>query len=326
MKTYVVGAGAVGSFLGSALERQGNEVVYAPRNHADVQPIQADLAIVAVKAYDTQAAIETLRRAVGEGGGTTIFTPQNGVGNEEQLAQVFGADNVMSGALTIPIDITRNGEKIAASEGGLGIAPVGTSAHNWLVAAFEGAGIPVIVHSDYRALKWSKLMLNIVANATCAILNVLPERLVHYDEIFGFEIKALRETRAVMQAMGLKAVDLPRYPVRALQAVATLPIPAARMILANRVAGARGRKAPSLLIDLRAAKGQTEVGVLNGAVVEAGREHGVPTPVNAAITRVLSDIAHMPQLWAKYREQPDALEAEVRDEIARTSAAKLARR
>ena len=55
---------------------------------------------------------------------------------------------------------------------------MGAVAHNWLVAAFEQAGIPVVVHSDYRALKWSKLMLNIVANATCAILNVLPERLV----------------------------------------------------------------------------------------------------------------------------------------------------
>jgi hypothetical protein len=33
----------------------------------------------------------------------------------------------------------------------------------------------------------------------------------------------------------------------------------------------------------------------------------------------VSDIAHMPQLWAKYRERPDALEAELQAEIARSA-------
>ncbi len=320
MKSYIVGKGAVGSFLGNALAGQGYEVTYAPRALGDVVPVEADLAIVAVKAYDTESAIQTLKAALGPGASTTILTPQNGVGNEEQLAQAFGADNILSGALTIPIDRARDGSIIAASEGGLGLAPVGSNAHNWAVAAFEQAGIPTSVHSDYRSLKWSKLMLNIVANATCAILNVLPERLVQYHEIFGLELRAVRETRAVMQALGIKAVDLPRYPVRAFQSIATLPTPAARLILGSRIAGARGRKAPSLLLDLRAAKGQTEVDVLNGAVARYGRENGVATPVNAVLSRVLSDIAHMPQLWAKYREQPDALEEELRAEIGRSTA------
>jgi 2-dehydropantoate 2-reductase len=321
MNAYVVGKGAVGTFLGDSLAAQGYNVTYAPRNRPDVARVEADLAIVAVKAYDTESAIETLKIALGPESKTTILTPQNGVGNEEKIAAAFGADNVLAGALTVPIDRDRAGAIIAANEGGLGLAPVGNLAHNWVVAAFEQAKIPVIVHSDYRSLKWSKLMLNIVANASCAILNVLPERLVHYQDIFGLEIRAVRETRAVMQALGIRAVDLPRYPVRALQSVATLPIPAARLILSNRVAGARGRKAPSLLLDLRASKGVTEVDVLNGAVASYGRDRGVPAPVNAVFSRVLSDIAHMPQLWAKYREQPDALEEEVRAEMKRAGPA-----
>ncbi|MGP6159291.1 MAG: ketopantoate reductase family protein [Vulcanimicrobiaceae bacterium] len=318
MKVYVVGNGAVGNYLGNLLRNETTEIVFAPRRRADVVPVAAELAIVAVKSYDTQGAIETLRRALGETpASATILCPQNGVGNEELLAAAFGADAIVSCALTVPVERMRNGAVAAANEGGLGLAPVGAVAHNWLIAAFEQAKIPVKVVNDYKSLKWSKLTLNLVANASCAILNVLPERLVEFDEMFELELRALRETRAVMRKQGLAFIDLPRYPVRALLGVATLPSAVAKPILANRIVAARGSKPPSLLLDLRAAKGQTEVGVLNGAVAAAGRSLGVPTPVNAVLARVLSDIAHMPQLWAKYRERPAALVAEIEAEERR---------
>ena len=206
---------------------------------------------------------------------------------------------------------------MATNDGGVAFAPVGNEAHNWILAAFGQAGLSVKAVDDYRALKWSKLALNNVANASCAILNVLPERLVHFGDIFTLEIRAIREVRAVMLAQGIVPIDLPRYPVRALQGIATLPTPLARGILASRIAGARGRKPPSLLLDMRAGKNVTEVGVLSGAVADAGHRAGVPTPVNAVYARVLSDIAHMPALWAKYRERPEALEVEVRAEVER---------
>ena len=319
MRVYVVGAGAVGTYLGDMLRSSGAEVTYAPRSLDDVTPIEADVAIVAVKAYDTDSAVATLRKALGDAPSTAIVCPQNGVGNEEKLAAAFGSDAVVACALTIPVDRTRDGRTVAAHAGGLALSPVGSKAYNWLIAAFEQSGLTVTVVADYRALKWSKLMLNMVANAACAILNVLPERLVRMDGIFTLEIRALREARNVMAALGLSPVDLPRYPVRALQGIASLPSPVARMMLSSRVAGARGRKPPSLLLDLRAAKGRTEVDVLNGAVAAAGRERGIKTPVNAVYARVLEDIAHMPQLWAKYRERPDALEAEVEAERVRQS-------
>ena len=63
--------------------------------------------------------------------------------------------------------------------------------------------------------------------------------------------------------------------------------------------------------------------MLNGAVAAAGRELRVPTPVNAVYARVLNDIAHTPPLWAKYRERPDALEAEVEAEVKRVKALRV---
>jgi 2-dehydropantoate 2-reductase len=239
------------------------------------------------------------------------------VGNEEKLAAAFGPDRIVACALTVPVDRTKDGHSVATSRGGIALAPVGAVSHNWLIAMFEQTGLPTRVVSDYRSLKWSKLSLNIIANATCAILNILPERLVTLDGIFAMEIRAIREVRHVMRVMGVKAIDLPQYPVRVLQQIATLPSPMARVILGNRIAGARGSKPPSLLLDLRAGKGRTEVDVLNGAVAAAADVHGIKAPINAALARVLSDIAHMPQLWAKYRERPLSLELEVAAEIFR---------
>ena len=320
MKVYVVGAGAVGRYLGELLRGTGNDVTYAPRDLGAVERADADLAIVTVKAYDTPGAIETLRRALGDAPAATIVTPQNGVGNEEALAAAFGEENVVACALTVPVEMDRDGKPLASNGGGIAFAPVGTgTSHNWLLAAFGATGLPVRAATDYRSLKWSKLALNVIANASCAILNVLPERLVHMSGAFDLEIKAIREVRAVMRALAIPTTDLPRYPVRALQSVATLPSPIARAILANRISGARGRKPPSLLLDLRAMRNHTEIAYLNGAVADAARTAGVAAPVNTVLTRVVSDIAHMPQLWAKYRERPDALTAEVAAESARTS-------
>ncbi|MGB6986242.1 MAG: ketopantoate reductase C-terminal domain-containing protein [Candidatus Aquilonibacter sp.] len=322
MKIYIVGRGAVGSYLGGKLESIGVEVAYAPRALDAVTPYDADVAIVATKAYDTDGAIATLRKAIAYPQKCVFVSPQNGVGNEEKLATAFGPNNVIAAALTVPVGRDRDGHANATKEGGLAFAPVGDSAFNWLTATFASSGMRVVVLSDWRALKWSKLALNVVANASCAILNVLPSRLVHFEKIFTLEIRMIREVGAVMAAMKLKPIDLPRYPVRALLASASLPSPVARTVMGARIAGGRGTKLPSLLLDLRAGKPQTEVDWLNGAVAAAGQMQGVPTPVNSVYTRVLDDIAHMPQLWAKYRERPETLVAEVEAEMRRVKALK----
>jgi 2-dehydropantoate 2-reductase len=229
VRVYIVGSGAVGSYLGDLLRGIGNEVVFAPRALDDVEPLDAELAIVAVKSYDTPSAVITLERALRDPAQTTILTAQNGIGNEELLAAAFGADAVMAAALTVPVGRDDSGAAVATRGGGIAFAPVGTaSPNNWLLAAFAATGMPTTAVRDYRSLKWSKLALNIVANASCAILDMLPDRMVRHEDVFALEIRALREVRATMKALGIAVIDLPRYPVRALLAIAALPTPLAR--------------------------------------------------------------------------------------------------
>lgn len=318
MNVYVVGAGAIGRYLGEALRRAGASVAYAPRALEAVEPVTADLAIVAVKAYDTPGAVATLRRALAATSAAAIVTPQNGVGNEELLAAAFGADAVVAAALTVPVDLDAAGNPVASNRGGIGLAPVGAaSACRAAAAAFAGAGIPVATLSDYRALKWSKLALNVVANAACAILDLLPAQLVTAPGALALELYGLREVHAVMRALGLAPLDLPRYPVRALLAAAALPVPLARALVGGRIARARGTKPPSLLLDLRAGKDRTEVDVLNGAVARAARTAGVAAPVNTVYARLVAELSRAPALRERYRARPDLLAADVAAEAGR---------
>jgi 2-dehydropantoate 2-reductase len=311
VKVYVVGAGAVGTFLGEALRTTGAGVTYAPRKLEEVVPVEADLAVVAVKAYATQGAVETLRRALPEGSDAAIFTPQNGVGNEEILAQAFGEDRVVSGALTTAVERLPDGTVAAANAGGLAFAPVGRKAHNYLIAAFERTPVQVRVCADYRAMKWSKMALNIVCNASCAILDVLPAEIVAHPRLFALELAAVRELRAVMRSLNLRPLDLPRYPVRAFFRAAALPGPLAYGLLGRRIAGARGSKPPSLLLDVREGRGRTEACALNGAIAESGIRMSVPVPVNAAFARLADAVAADPDARARYRRSPETLTAEV---------------
>lgn len=310
MKVLVVGAGAVGTWFAGELRSAGCEIVFAPRELAAVVPLDVELAVVAVKAYDTPGAVATLQRALAEPRSAAILCLQNGIGNEEQLAAAFGADAVIAGALTVPVEREAGGSVRAANRGGLGIAPFGKQAHNWLIALLNRTGMPLVVAGDAAALKWSKLSLNIIANATAAILDVEPVQIMNDRRLFALERAALLELRALLRTLRIRPVDLPRYPVRALLGAAALPEPLARAILAPRIARARGGKTPSLLLDLRQGRGHSEVGVLNGAIAAAAAQAGLAAPVNAGLTRILQEITTDAGRRERYRTHPAALLAE----------------
>lgn len=64
---------------------------------------------------------------------------------------------------------------------------------------------------------------------------------------------------------------------------------------------------PSFHIDLHSGRGRTEVHYLNGAVVRHGAELGVPTPVNAVLTKTLEELSSGVQDLETYRHNPAAL-------------------
>jgi 2-dehydropantoate 2-reductase len=266
-----------------------------------------DLVILTVKSYDTPAAIAALRAAPR----TPILSLQNGIGNEEALAadaSLFGPEWVVAGTMTIPVSAPAAGRVVQErARGGIGLASLApqTDVDRWAEALGQAA-LRIVKYHDYRAMKWSKLVMNLIANASAAILGCSPGAVFADPRLFRLERAMLRETLAVMDAMRLRTVAQPGYPVHWLAwAIRTLPAGLLQPALQPLVAGGRGAKPPSLALDL--ARGRSEVGWMNGAVVRYGRQVGVPTPVNAALTQALEGIVSGRVDAALYRRDPKRL-------------------
>ncbi len=335
-RILIFGAGAVGGYLGAMLSAFGHEVILLGRPHvvgairrhgltllrpdglqlvtrphavSDLNAVhpEVDAIFLTVKAYDTEAAIATLQRR--EWPAARIFCWQNGVDGEDRLAAAFGADRVVAGTLTQPVSTVAPGVvRLERTRGGLGLASMapGQDLRDWQ-EILRLAGFPTRLYPDPRAMKWSKLLLNLIANATCAILDWPTERVLRDPRTFAVERAAFREALAVMRALGLRPVSLPGYPVPLLAwAMRWGPAPIIRPLLASMGARGRGGKLPSLHQDLRRGA-RLEIEAYCGAVARHGARAGVPTPVHTALTRILEDLAEGREDWAAWRDRVDAL-------------------
>ena len=138
-----------------------------------------DLALITVKAYDTANVIAELR-AIDAGQLPPLLTLQNGVGNEEALIEAFGADRIVSGAIDTPVSVPAPGQvQVHRERFKAGVAPVGPGAPAAQAAGLlRDAGFTVDSFADYRRLKWSKLLMNLLTNAQCAILDWTPAQVM----------------------------------------------------------------------------------------------------------------------------------------------------
>ena len=264
-----------------------------------------DLAILCVKSYDTAAAIDTLRALEPH----AILSLQNGIGNEERLAEHFGRSRVIAGAITTSVELPNPTTVVITKAGGIGLAGLDPTIDltPWL-GAFAAAGFPVRHYSDYRALKWSKALLNMLGNAQAAILDMPIPVIYANPRLVDIDLNAVREALAVMAAMNCGVVNLPGYPAATLAAIARFtPNPLLRPLMRRLVSRGRGGKEPSLLRDLRAGRTRSEGEQLYGAVAAAAAAYATPAPINTALWRILGGIVRGEIPWEQYRGQPAQL-------------------
>jgi 2-dehydropantoate 2-reductase len=336
MRFLVFGAGAIGTYVGGSLALQDNPVVFLERpdvgaelrqrglrleldgQERRIENLQVaisldeafsigpfDAAVFALKSYDTQAALQTL--AIYKERMPPILCLQNGVENEILLAEALGSDKVIAGTVTSSIGRRAVGDIVLERSRGIGVAG-GQPLSARLVAALDAAGLHARLYPDAAAMKWSKLLTNLLANASTAILDMAPLEVFSHPGLYRLEITQLREALAVMDAQGIKVVDLPGTPVRALAwAARSLPLPLSRPILQRGVGGGRGRKMPSLHIDLHNRRGKSEVETLNGAVVRYGERFGISTPVNRLFNETLLALTEGKLPLGAYTRQPEKL-------------------
>lgn len=268
-----------------------------------------ELAIVAVKGYDTAGAITALKQ-LRPG---AVLTLQNGLGNEELLAGALGADRVLAGAITSSVVVAAPDTIQVTKAGGIGLAQVGPVAPlaRW-AEVLARAGFTCREYGDYRALKWSKALLNMLANATSAILDMPPDAVYADQRLVALEQAAQREALAAMDAQQIVAVNLPRYPAALLAwAERSLPLPLLQPVLRKLVVGGRGGKMPSLHGDLLRGRSNSEAEQLYGAVAAACSRLGLPAPINSGLWAIIEAITCGREPWEQYRRQPERLLAAI---------------
>ena len=293
MRICIVGCGAVGSLFAAnlaqlddvevwaydlaqehvdAINARGlrlsgaGELVGRVRATANAEEVPAcDFGIVATKAMHTSAAAEATGHAFTAG---CVASVQNGLGNEEAIAQ--HVERVIRGT-TFPA-----GRVLAAGHvqwdvkgdttlGPFEPQPAPLDEIERLAEACTRAGMPTSAVPDARGPQWRKVIFNAATNPLGALTRLTHGRVCERPDLRALVSGLVDEGKAVAAAQGIELDDDPE-----------------RLIdHAARKDVAYDHKA-SMLQDVEAQR-PTEVDYLNGGIVRAGRELGVPTPLNEAV-------------------------------------------
>jgi 2-dehydropantoate 2-reductase len=297
-KVAVVGAGGTGAYYGGALARAGAEVTMIARGpHLeainknglqlnsvllgdflldtpatdDMSSIGAvDLVIFAVKSWGTDAAIASMSGLIGDE--TLIISTQNGIDSETLLSKAFGVEHVLGCSATVSAMISEPG--VVTQGGGPGSLVIGelTGGLSDNVADLVGrcveAGLAAEVSTDINMAIWQKFVFISALSGMTALTRKPIGEIFAQESTTEMYLQVLSEVAAVGRAEG---VALPEST-----AADTLAATQAREPF---IIGSMGH-------DLIAGN-PIEIGLLNGRVVELGKQHGVPTPANFAIEAAL---------------------------------------
>lgn len=235
---------------------------------ATVGPV--DLIINFVKCYHTEAAIRAARPMIDRD--TVVLTLQNGWGNAARLAEIVGPERVVVGLTYHSATLLAPGR---VKHPGLGRTVVGeldgraSARVGAIVDLFNAARLEAEPSGRVLDEIWKKLALNCCTLPTAGLLRFHANELVQHGGTIEVMRGLLQEVVAVAEAQGIAISLEERWPA-----------------ITGLLEKATGAKA-SMLQDIEAER-RTEIEVINGAVVEAGARHGVPTPLNAAMVWMVS--------------------------------------
>ena len=299
MKIAIMGSGGVGGYFGARLAAGGADVHFvargahleamrarglaieggpSPLHLADVRATDdpsslgiADFVLIAVKLWDTAAAIEQVRPIVGPG--TTVISFQNGVLKDKYLVDAFGAARVMGGVGYVATTIDRPGvirqtgsmQRLLFGELDGTISERG---ERFLEACLKG-GIAAQLSPDIRREIWQKFVFLVGLSGTTTTIRQPIGPIRANEQTRAFLLDIMREVVAVARRQG---VDLPADYAEQ------------RLVLADEVAY---DMTSSMYHDL-VRENPLEVRWLSGGVVELGADVGVPTPLNRAIADILA--------------------------------------
>ena len=300
MRVAIVGCGAVGSLFAAnlaqldevevwafdldqkhvaAINERGlrlsgaGEVVgkvHATTVAAELPP--SDFGIVATKCMHTAAAIEASAPAFAGG---AVCSVQNGVGNEEVLAEyverVIRGTTFPAGRILEPAHVQWD-VKGDTTIGPFEPSPTPIPDVERLADACTRGGMPTQAVADARGPQWRKLIFNAATNPIGALTGLTHGRVCEDPGLRRLVSQLVDEGKAVAAAQG---IELDADPEELIDHAARPDV-------------AYAHKA-SMLQDVEARR-PTEIDYLNGGIARFGRENGIPTPLNDAVTALIKGL------------------------------------
>ena len=298
MKFLVVGPGAMGCLFAARLKLSGKEVVLLDNDSQRAQriaeqgikvtgvsgdyrvpvpvivgdhPFRPDFILICVKSNHTKEAGESTSSFAGPD--TMAVTLQNGLGNIEKLAEIFGPEKVLGGVTAQGATLLGEGSIRHAGEGETIIGPRerGGDAARALVSLLKVAGFETRLVDSVEELIWGKLIVNVGINALTAIVRIKNGRIATMHGIRQVMENAVGEAVSVAKAKG---IHLPYEE------------PFDRVVA---VCEATKDNVSSMLQDILKGK-RTEIEMINGAIAREGERLRIPTPVNRTLTQLVQGI------------------------------------
>lgn len=294
MRVVIIGAGAMGGFLGARLAATGHEVtlvdtwaehVAAINQHglridgADDTPVRyralatskapaledVDLIIVQVKSYDTIAALTPIANRLPSD--TFVLSLQNGIGNVELMqralprhARILLGTTAHGAAVIAPgyIKHAGRGQTVIGDPGSV-VGP------RWDLTpirdALTQAQVETRIADNVHVAVWAKLIVNASINAITALTGVRNGQILENADLRHMADTVISEALAVMDAAGVP------------------PLLTNHRAHAHEVMRLTGSGPSSMLQDIRRGR-RTEIDAINGAISRLADELGVSAPVN----------------------------------------------
>lgn len=300
MKITVVGSGNIGSLLGALLTDAGEDVtlieirdelvhtiakegIIIETSQGDQRKIPVkisndisstsapDLLIIAVKGYSTRNAIESARKVVGAD--TYVLSLQNGAGNIENIAEVLNDESHVLGGVfycnVTPLAV--NHLLWVTGTGGIKLGPMNgvlSPTVDKVADAFRKAGVDVNVYANVHDVIWNKVFQNSPLSLT-SILRLTNDEIMNHPSTRALMYKIANEQIEVCRAKNINLAN-PEDPIQ----------PLLNTLKTFKESGKKPKS--SMLQDIEAGR-RTEIDTITGCVVEEGKKHNIPTPVNEAL-------------------------------------------
>ena len=240
-----------------------------------LQPGDFELVLITVKSYDTRAAVCDVAALVD--GATLVCSYQNGLGNAEIIAEVVGWQRTVGARAIFGAWLREPGwaeVTVIANPTALGVYHPSTPAGRVreIAAVMDAAGVPTVFTDEIATVLWSKVTYNCALNPLSGLLDVPYGALLDTEHTRAILREVVHEVYAVAASMGV-----PLKPATAGEYVD---------LLFHKLIPPTAAHYASLREDFRRRR-RTEIDALNGAIVHYGEKHGVPTPINLFLTRLV---------------------------------------